>query len=104
ARASGPYLAPADPMTVAPAYRSKQNSGPGGVQAIYAAHIPLPRKGTYTILSLTRVGGKLIGAPGEVAVAASSPIPNVGQRAPAIATDTPTTVHGDVALPTTRIP
>jgi len=43
-------------------------------------------------------------ADGEVAVAASSPIPDVGQRPPAIATDTPATVHGDLALLTTRIP
>jgi len=104
APAQGPYLAPADPMTVAPQYRSQQNSGPGGIQAIYGTYIPLAQKGTYTILALTRAHGQLIGSPGEVAVAASSPIPDVGQRAPAIATDTPATVHGDTALLTTRIP
>src|SRR5205807_4800786 len=31
APARGPFLAPADPMTVAPQYRSKQNSAPGGL-------------------------------------------------------------------------
>ncbi|MBV8956501.1 MAG: hypothetical protein JO179_20355, partial [Solirubrobacterales bacterium] len=36
-RAAGPFLAPADPLTVAPRYRSQQNTGPGGIQAIYAA-------------------------------------------------------------------
>jgi hypothetical protein len=103
-RAVGPFLAPADPMTVPPADRSKQNAGPGGIQAIYAAQIPLPGKGTYDVLALTRTPTGLIGAPGEVAVAASSPIPDVGQRPPAIATDTPASVHGDTALLTTRLP
>src|SRR5205807_1687379 len=45
-----------------------------------------------------------IGAPGEIAVAGRSPIPDVGQRPPAIATDTPASVHGNAALLTTRIP
>jgi hypothetical protein len=102
--ARGPFLAPADPMVVAPQYRSKQNAGPGGIQAIYAAHIPLAHPGTYTVLALTKTPSGLVGSPGEVAVAKSSPIPDVGQRPPSIATDTPASVHGDTALLTTRIP
>ena len=102
--AQGPYLAPADPMVVAPQYRSKQNAGPGGIKAIYSAQIPLPHPGTYTVLALTKTSHGLVGSPGEVAVAKSSPIPNVGQRPPAIATDTEATVHGDSALLTTRLP
>ena len=104
ARATGPFLAPADPMVVAPQYRSKQNAGPGGIQAIYAANLPLPHKGTFTVLAVTRTPRGLIGAPGEVAVAASSPIPDVGQRPPAIATDTSASVHGNTSLLTTRVP
>ncbi len=104
APATGPLLAPADPMAVAPRYRSRQNAGPGGIQAIYEANVPLPRPGAYTLLALTSGPGGLIGSPGEVAVAASSPIPDVGRRPAAIATDTPATVHGNVALLTTRLP
>ncbi len=102
--AQGPYLAPADPLAVAPIYRSRQNAGPGGIQAIYAADLKLPTKGTYTVLALTRTPGGLIGAPGEVAVASSSPIPDVGQSPPPVATDTPASTHGNVALLTTRVP
>jgi hypothetical protein len=91
-------------MTVSPQYRSKQNSGPGGIQAIYATQLPIPHKGTFDVLALTRVGHQLIGSPGEIAVAASSPIPDVGQRPPAIATDTSSSVHGNTALLTTRVP
>ncbi len=102
--AKGPYLAPADPMVVAPQYRSKQNAGPGGIQAIYSAQIALPHPGTYTVLAITRGPNGLVGSPGEVAVAKTSPIPDVGQRPPAIATDTAASVHGDTSLLTTRVP
>lgn len=104
APAQGPFLAAADPMTVSSQYRSKQNAGPGGIQAIYAAQVPVHRPGTEDVLSLTRTSTGLTGATGEIAVAASSPIPDVGQRPPDIATDTLATVHGDVTLLTTRSP
>jgi hypothetical protein len=104
APATGPYPAPADPMTVAPQFRSQQNAGPGGIEAIYAARLPIPSAGTYTVLALTRTTKGLIGAPGEIAVSASSPIPDVGQKAPDVATDTAATVGGDTALLTTRRP
>lgn len=102
--AQGPFLAPADPMSVAPQYRSRENTGPGGIKAIYATRLPLPHAGTYALLSLTQTSRGLVGAPGEVAVAASSPIPDVGQRPPAIATDTLASVNGNTALLTTRHP
>ncbi|MDQ2897513.1 MAG: hypothetical protein M3Y09_18050, partial [Actinomycetota bacterium] len=104
APASGPFLAPADPITVPVADRSKQNAGPGGLQAIYATQLPIPKPGTYTILALSRTSKGLIGSPGEIAVARSSPIPAVGQRPPAIATDTVASVGGRRALLTTRTP
>jgi hypothetical protein len=102
--AQGPFLAPADPMTVAPQYRSRQNQGPGRIQAIYEAQLPLPPAGSYAVLALTRTARGWIGAAGEIAVAVSSPIPDVGRRPPAIDTDTPASTHGNVALLTTRIP
>jgi hypothetical protein len=104
APARGPFMAPADPMGVARRYRSQQNTGPGGIRAIYAAQLPLPHVGTYAVLSLTRSPTGLIGAPGEVAVAASSPIPDVGSKPPAITTDTAASVHGETPLLTTRTP
>lgn len=102
--AKGPFLAPADPMSVKPQFRSEQNSGPGGIKAIYAAQLPIPSAGTFTVLSLTRSSQGLIGAPGEIAVTKSSPIPNVGQRPPDISTDTAATVGSNTALLTTRRP
>lgn len=98
--ARGPYLAPADPMGVMPQYRSKQNSGPGGISAIYGTQVPIPHKGTYAILALTKTSKGMIGATGEIAAAAASRIPDVGQRPPDIATLT----SGPVTELTTRIP
>ncbi len=100
APAQGPFLAPADPLGVALAFRSKQNMGPGGIKAIYAADLSLPAAGTYLVLALTRGPGGLSGATGEIAVAAHSPIPDVGQRPPAITTAT----TGSIPQLTTRIP
>ena len=102
--AQGPFLAPNDLMGVDPQYRSEQNSGPGGIKAIYHTTLPLPRSGVFDVLTISRDGHKLIGAAGEVAVADSSPIPTVGQRPPDIQTDTLATVHGDIGLLTTRVP
>jgi hypothetical protein len=102
--AQGPFLAPDDPMTVAPQYRSQQNQGPGGLSAIYYSELPLRRSGVTDVLALTRVGNKLIGSTGEGAVALSIPIPAPGHHPPDIATDTLASTHGNVALLTTRSP
>jgi hypothetical protein len=104
APAKGPFLAPADPMTVQAQYRSQQNSGPGGIQAIYAADVPIPKAGVFYVLALTKGPNGVIGATGQIAAAASSEIPAVGDRPPAIATDTLTSVHGNEKLLTTRLP
>jgi hypothetical protein len=102
--AQGPFLAPDDPMTVAPQYRSQQNQGPGGLSAIYYSELPLKRSGILDVLALTRVGNKLIGSTGELAVALSIPIPAPGDHPPDIATDTLASTHGSIALVTTRTP
>jgi hypothetical protein len=100
----GPFLAPADSMTVESQYRSQQNAAPGGLQAIYRTKLPAPQARTYDVLSLTKTSKGLVGATGEIAVAKHWPIPDVGQRPPSIATDTLATTHGNVALLTTRVP
>lgn len=104
APAKGPFLAPADPMSVQPQFRSKQNAGPGGIQAIYAADVPIPKAGVFYVLALTKGPDGIIGATGQIAAAASSQIPAVGDKPPAIATDTLASVHGNEKLLTTRLP
>jgi hypothetical protein len=103
--ASGPYLAPIDPMIVPPAFRSRNAAaGPGSIEAIYAGEVRVPRPGNYYALALAREGGKLVEATSPFIVQRSSPIPAPGQRGPAINTLTPADVHGDLAKISTRIP
>lgn len=102
--ARGPFLAPADPVSVARQYRSAQDAGPDDISAIYSTELPLPHPGVFDVLTLTRAGGALIASLGEIAVASSTPIPGVGQRPPDISTETLPSVHGDVRLLTTRLP
>jgi len=104
APAQGPFLAPADSLAVPRRYQSQENEGPGGLKAIYASEVPLAHPGTYYVLALSRTQGGLIGATGEIQVAGTSPIPDVGQRPPAIRTETLADVHGEVSLLTTRQP
>lgn len=103
APAEGPFLAPADSVAVAPQFRSQQ-ADPDAVRAVYSTLLPLRRAGVYAVLVLTRTGRGLIGSSTEIAVARSSSIPAVGQRPPAIATDTLASVHGNISLLTTRLP
>ncbi len=104
APAQGPFPAPADPMGVAPQFRSVQNAGPGHIRAIYWTQVPLPHAGTYAVLAVTHSPKGLITSFGEIAVAQSFAIPQVGQKPPAIATETLPSVRGDVSLLTTRTP
>jgi hypothetical protein len=102
--ARGPFLTPADPTTVAPQFRSAQNSGPGGLSAVYWTTLSVPKSGIWDVLALTRVGSHLIGSTGEMPVALNTPIPSVGQHPPAIATDTLASTNGNIKLVTTRTP
>src|SRR5262249_855075 len=104
APAKGPILAPADSVSVEPRFRSVQNVGPGSLKAVYSTKLSLPKSGGFDLLVLTRVGHKLLGSTGEVAVALSTPIPGVGQRPPDISTETLASTNGNVGLLTTRRP
>jgi hypothetical protein len=53
---------------------------------------------------VTKLGGTLVGAPAEVRVSRRSRIPDVGDRAPAVETDTVATAAGDLAAIDTRRP
>jgi hypothetical protein len=105
APAQGPFPAPLDPMIPAAPYLSRTvATDSGAVKAIYETVISVPRPGSYVVLTVSKVGSALVGATTSVHVAASSPIPNVGQRPPQIHTPTAASVRGDLAKIDTRIP
>ena len=107
AQARGPYLAPADSLLTDPPFRSRTAaSEEDAFAAVYQALVPFPRARRHSVLAVTRVGERLFGAPTEVAVLppARDPIPDVGERAPAVQTDTLASAGGDVGRIDTRVP
>lgn len=103
--AQGPFRAILDPTSVPPRDRSRENAAPGGLRAVFEAEVPLPRPGVYDVLALTLApGGGYRASRAAIAVARTSPVPDVGRRPPAIDTLTPASVDGDLTRLTTRQP
>jgi hypothetical protein len=107
ARARGPYPAPADLLVTDPPFRSRQAASETDLfAAVYAADVPFPKAGPWSVLTVTRSGGGLVAAPAQVEVdtEAQDRVPAVGERAPAVQTDTLASAKGDERAIDTRIP
>jgi hypothetical protein len=105
--AKGPFAAPADVLVTEGRYRSKQaatESDP--FAAVYEAHVPFDQKGAWSVLTVTKSGNTFLAAPSTVQVNTkkSDAIPDVGEPAPKVATDTIASVKGDEKLLDTRTP
>lgn len=104
----GPVAAPADVLITQPRYRSKQaatESDP--FVANYEALLELEKPGLHRALVVSDLGGgRRIGATldFEVKTAKQDKIPDVGEPAPRVRTDTLATVKGDETLLDTRDP
>jgi len=104
-RALGPFPAPADPLVVEPPFRSRGAAEPGGdLAAIYDARVKLPSPGRFYVLAVTNVDGRLFGAPSQIQVNARENIPDVGEPAPRVKTDTLASAGGDIESIDTRVP
>src|SRR3954449_13081665 len=96
--ALGPYPAPADSLLPKPAFRSQNaavESSP--IAQIYAANVPLPKAGDWSVLVVTKQGTKLTGAAAQLRVTSNDKIPNVGDRPPRVSTDTVASAAGNLA-------
>jgi hypothetical protein len=105
--AQGPFVAPADVLLTQARYRSKQAaSETDPFAAIYAAQVKFSAPGTWAVLVMTRSGGRLVGAPMRIQVKtkAQDTIPDVGEPAPKVDTDTLASLKGDKDLLDTRDP
>jgi hypothetical protein len=105
--AEGPYVAPADVLLTEARYRSKQAAtAQDPFAAVYAAQTPLRRAGKWSVLVATKLGDGFVGGPATVNVVSPSAdaIPEVGERAPAVHTDTLVTAKGDITRIDTRVP
>jgi hypothetical protein len=104
---AGPFVAPADLLVTAPAYRSRQAAGEEDpFAAIYAAQIEVDKPGEYQVLTVTRTADGPVAGTTQIAVRSEEAdrVPDVGERAPEAATDTIESVRGDVELLDTRQP
>jgi hypothetical protein len=107
AKALGPFAAPADVLLTQGRYRSKQAATEADpFAAVYAARVPFKKAGGYSILAVTKDGAKTFAAPGQVKVVtkAEDRIPEVGEPAPKVQTDTKASAGGDLASIDTRTP
>ncbi len=105
--AQGPFAAPADVLVTEARYRSRQAAEETDpFAAVYHAQVPFRRKGTHSVLVVTRQGDTYVAAPSEVKVRTkrADPIPDVGEAAPEVETDTLESVKGNRDLLDTRTP
>ena len=105
--AKGPYPAPADVLVTDVPYRSKQAATEQDpFAAIYAAQVPFRRPGKYSVMAVSLVNGKPVAAPGAISVLPQGRdrIPEVGDEAPKVATDTVASARGDLSAIDTRQP
>ena len=105
AKAQGPFPAPADSLVTKPAFRSRSAaSETDPIAAIYAADVPLRRPGQQAVLVVTKRGAQLLGATTQIDVARRTSIPAVGERPPAVDTDTVQDAGGNLEEIDTRVP
>jgi hypothetical protein len=105
--AKGPFLAPADVLITEGRYRSKQAAQETDpFAAVYEAQVEFDKKGPWAVLVVTQTGNTFVAAPTQVEVATkkTDDIPDVGEPAPKVATDTLASVGGNEDLLDTRTP
>jgi hypothetical protein len=104
-RAIGPHLAPADLLVTEPAFRSEQAaSEEDPFAAVYEATLDLEETGNWPLLVVSRIGGRLVAAGAQIRVGASTAIPEPGEKAPVVETDTAAEDGGIEAVDTRRPP
>jgi hypothetical protein len=106
-RVLGPYPAPADVLLTDPKFRSQQAATEGSAfAAIYEAQVPFKKPGVYKVLTVSDLDGRKVaaGMAAQVVSPAQDKIPDVGEKAPPVPTDTKGSVHGNLDLLDTRIP
>jgi hypothetical protein len=107
AKARGPYPAPADVLVTDPPYRSRQAASETDLfAAVYGADVPFSKPGPWSVLTVTHSKGGLVAGPTQVKVTtkAADKVPEVGEQAPKVETDTVASAKGDEEAVDTRIP
>jgi len=107
-RVRGPIPARFEQMNVKPQFQSRTvQDDKDAANSLYVADIDLPGPGRYELLGLTRLDGRIVAATpagGALTVAKDGPVPDVGDKAPVVHTDTVTSANGNLESIDTRRP
>ena len=102
----GPFLARSESLDVAPEFRSQTTTGdPDAAKSVYVADIEVPRRGKQVVAALVRKDGRML-TTGAASLEAGqrTKVPDVGDRAIRVETETIASAAGDVEALTTRRP
>src|SRR3954467_3050364 len=105
--ARGPYVPRLESLKVKPQYESKTTaSDPSAAKSVYVADVPIDHAGRTVVTGVARVNGKMARTSGFELKIPEHPKgpPNVGDKPPAIHTLTLSSVAGDAAKISTRVP
>src|SRR3954468_24389444 len=105
-KVNGPFVARDEDLSVSPPYQSETVAkDPDAAKSLYVSHIPFSKPGTYAVMGVAKLDGRLVATePIGARVLASDPVPNVGDKAPIIDTPTKKSVNGDLSEIDTRTP
>ena len=106
-RARGPYPAVADSLITDPPFRSRgEASEDDPFASIYTTFVPFSRPGKWEALVATRLNNRMLAGTAvfRVLTPGADPVPFVGEKAPAVKTDTASSAAGNVEAIDTRVP
>src|SRR5215213_6945484 len=106
AKTSGPFVTRDLSLAVKREFESKTvASDPDAAKTLYVGRLPFKEPGIYAVMAVAKLDGRLVASsPIGARVLARDPVPDVGDRAPAVETPTVRSVGGDVAKIDTRQP
>jgi hypothetical protein len=106
--ATGPIPARFEEMNVDPQFQSRSVANdPDAAKSLYVAKIDFPKPGRYEVIGLVRLDDRIVAARpagGPVTVAKDGAVPDVGEPAPVVHTETEAEAQGDITKIDTRQP
>ena len=95
-------------LAVKPQFQSQSSAAdPDAAKSVYVADVPFDKPGSYELLGIARIKGRLVAATSalpQIAVAEEDPVPGVGDKAPVVHTPTEADAGGDIESIDTRVP
>jgi hypothetical protein len=106
AKTYGPFVTRDLSLAVKPQFQSETVAkDPDAAKSLYVGRLPFKKPGVYAVMAVAKLDGRLVAtSPIGARVLARDPVPNVGDRAPSVATPTVKSVGGDVSKIDTRQP